>query len=96
MAEMAESNLVEKFSIDLEYAGLATRSDLVGAEIRTAKYAYVMYDINHHKNKSAYLNCLEGLGIPSCGRFAEFEYYNMDHVVGSALQLCNKLNSSWD
>tara|TARA_Y100001934_G_C12330097_1_gene764611 strand:+ start:589 stop:1902 length:1314 start_codon:yes stop_codon:yes gene_type:complete len=96
MAGMAERDLVEKFSTDLEYAGLASRCDFVGAEIRAEKYAYVMYDINHRKNKSAYLNCLRGLGIPSCGRFAEFEYYNIDHVVGSALQLCGQLNRSWN
>lgn len=73
--------------------GFVEPEDVVSIETRTAKYAYVIYDLDHRKNADTVLGYLESLGISSAGRFAEFEYLNSDAVVEHTLKLADKLNA---
>ena len=62
-----------------------------GRVIRT-KYGYVVQDDNcrrHLKQAKAYF---EQIGIPLCGRVAEFEYINMDVCIERARKLAGILN----
>ncbi len=45
------------------------------------KYAYVVYDLNHSKNKNIIIDFLKSLNIIPVGRFAEWEYFNMDKAI---------------
>ncbi len=45
------------------------------------KYAYVVYDLEHDKNKNIVVDYLKSLGIIPIGRFAEWEYFNMDKTI---------------
>lgn len=77
---------------DLDKLGLVKKQDVTAVEMKNFKYAYVVYDLNHSKNVEYILRYLSGIGITCCGRFAEFEYLNMDAVVEHSQKIAKKLN----
>jgi len=74
-----------------ESMNLAKRFDCIGFEVQTIPKAYVVYDLNHRKNTDIALEFLKKNNISFCGRFAEFEYMNMDHVIESAMKKSNEI-----
>jgi hypothetical protein len=52
----------------------------------------VIYDLEHRKNTDLILAYLEKQGIYSNGRFARFEYLNMDQLIGASERLAEELN----
>lgn len=77
---------------DLDKLNLIKKRDIIDMDFRDFKYAYVIYDLEHRKNAGKVLKYLSGLGIKCCGRFAEFEYLNMDGVLDHSYKLAKKLN----
>ena len=75
---------------------IAYDSDCIGFEVQTIQKAYVVYDLDHKKNMNRVSNFLKLNNIVSCGRFAEFEYMNMDHVIESAMKKSKAIISSFD
>ena len=61
-------------------------------EIKSFKYAYVIYDLLHRRHTDKVLDYLKGIGIHSNGRFAEFEYVNTEKVAENSMKLADKLN----
>ncbi|MFA5162191.1 MAG: FAD-dependent oxidoreductase [Elusimicrobiales bacterium] len=89
IASWPPERLIARVKEDL--AKLSLAGDITDAVCKTFKYAYVIYDLEHKKNKTAVIGWLESQGITCCGRFAEFEYLNMDAVVASAIAAAGKL-----
>lgn len=54
-------------------------------------HAYVVFDDNYKQNKDEILNYLNLIGINSIGRFGEWEYYNMDVCIKSAIDLKSEI-----
>ena len=79
---------------DLCRLGFIDVEDLVATAVRTEKYAYVIYDLDHRRNVDTVLQYLRAQGILSVGRFAEFEYLNTDGVAERTLKLARDLNRS--
>ena len=77
---------------DLVSLGMIEKGDIVSVDTRTAKYAYVIYDLDHRKNADLVLDYLKSIGIRCAGRFAQFEYLNTDGVVENTLKLARELN----
>ena len=76
---------------DLERLGFVRRQDVRAVDFRSFRYAYVIYDLNHRRNADCVLDYLSTVGIRCAGRFAEFEYLNMDKVVGNSRRLAAEL-----
>ncbi len=95
IASFSKEQLTKEVLDGFEYMGLAKREDFIDIDIRRVKYAYVIYDLLHRQNADTVLNYLRSLGIFSCGRFAEFEYVNMDNVIERAMKLAATLNEEW-
>lgn len=93
LSKMNKYNIKKEVIDGFEKMGIAKKSSLVGFQVKNIDKAYVVYDLNHRKNVDNILNFLKGNDILSCGRFAEFEYMNMDHVIQSAKNIAEKLNS---
>ncbi len=55
------------------------------------KYTYPIQDTNTRKNISDLKVMLEQKNFYLCGRFAEWEYYNMDASMGSAIDLSKRI-----
>jgi protoporphyrinogen oxidase len=57
------------------------------------KYAYVIFDRDRARNMELIRHFFADVGIELLGRFAEWEYYNMDVCIERAFALFNKLHS---
>lgn len=96
LANCAPERLTREILDGFEFMNLARREDLVDIEIRSVKYAYVIYDLPHRRNADTVFDFLRSAGIPCCGRFAEFEYLNMDQIFERATALAEHLNDGWN
>lgn len=92
ISTLSKETIIETVIEELDKLSLVTRADIVRTDIRTFEYAYVIYDLNHRKNADKALEYLGKLEIKSAGRFAEFEYLNMDAVIERTQRLADKLN----
>ena len=59
-----------------------------------SEHAYVVYDDNYHHNKKTVISYLDDIGLYTLGRFGEWEYYNMDICIKSAINMSIKINSN--
>lgn len=57
------------------------------------QYTYPIQDEHTREMVAALKRQLQEVGIYLLGRFAEWEYYNMDVAMGAALDLCKKIQS---
>jgi len=92
LSTRAKEEITERVVSDLDRCGLVKRTDVCAVEMRSFQYSYVIYDLDHRRNTDRILAYLSGLGIHCCGRFAEFEYLNMDGIVEHSRRLAKKLN----
>jgi protoporphyrinogen oxidase len=60
-------------------------------DFNISDHAYVVYDKNYFIYKDQILKHLRHAGIKNLGRFGEWEYYNMDVCIKSAIDLANKI-----
>lgn len=95
LATLDADAIQEAVIVGFEHMGLASRTHLVAFDLRKVEHAYVIYDLSHRKNIDIVLGFLREHNIECCGRFAEFEYLNMDHVIERAMRLTNTLNQRW-
>jgi protoporphyrinogen oxidase len=74
--------------------GLFNREDLIVKDIRTEKYANVIFDHHIYENRKIVLDFLSTNNIISIGRFGEWDYFWSDQSMLSgrdgALKLINK------
>lgn len=71
--------------------GLAREEDVVTTDVRRERHAYVVDTHDRAERMDAIRHYLIPRGIFLCGRFAEFEYLNMDACVARANQLARSL-----
>ena len=77
---------------DLQDMDLARRSEVCYSRVLRTKYGYVVQNDDcrrYLKQAKAYF---EQIGIPLCGRVAEFEYINMDVCIERAQKVAARLN----
>ncbi len=90
--EMNENELVNRCIDDLvKIKFIKEKASVNFTDIKKEKYAYVIYDLKHRENCDYVLSAFRDMGIESNGRFAEFEYINMDKVIEHSMQLAKKL-----
>lgn len=53
---------------------------------------YVIHDLNHKRNMNIIKKFFASVGIELLGRFAEFEYTNMDETINRSIGMAKKLN----
>ena len=94
VSKMKKNEIIGECVNNLVHLGfIKSQKDVNFTDIRKEKYAYVIYDLNHIKNTGFMLKYLEQNGILSNGRFAEFQYLNMDKVIEHSMELAKKLNA---
>jgi UDP-galactopyranose mutase len=57
-----------------------------------SEYAYPVFDRGSGKNRREALRVLEARGVYALGRFAEWEYYNMDVCIYRAMQVAASIS----
>lgn len=89
---MKDKNLIEHVIEKLDKNQIIDKKTVCYSKVYRSKYAYIIYDINHFKNKYIVKKFVEDYGIYLCGRFSEFEYYNMDKCIRTAMDKAKILN----
>ena len=92
LSTLSEKQIKTSIIDGLKKCGFVDPNDIEGIEIKSFKYAYVIYDLLHRQNTDKVLQFLRSIGIQSNGRFAEFEYMNSDKVAENSMKLADKLN----
>jgi protoporphyrinogen oxidase len=77
--------LIARTVKDLVSLGVLKSDKLDVSLVSRQRYAYVIDDLNRAANVSRIRGHLAEKGILTCGRFAEFEYLNMDAIAAHAL-----------
>jgi protoporphyrinogen oxidase len=82
---MTDAELIQEVTGMLEKMQILTRDQIVCSSVERQPFAYVVYDLDYLKNIAAVKEYCEGFGIPLVGRFAQFEYLNMDGCIRSVM-----------
>ena len=90
--EMSDGEIAEHVIEGLHNLGIIEPRTICTNTVRRTKYAYIIYDLEYSKKMKVIKDFIAGLGIELCGRFAEFEYLNMDACVQRGLEAARKLN----
>ena len=83
IAKMTDDDLVAEVTGMLATMGICSPESIVYTSIRRQPFAYVVYDLAYQKNIAVVRDWCTTHGIPLVGRFAQFEYLNMDGVIRS-------------
>ncbi len=64
-------------------------------DFHVSDHAYVVFDNNYKYSREKILNYIENQsGVYTLGRFGEWEYYNMDICIKSAMNLSKRILTS--
>jgi len=85
-------NLKNKIIRDLDKLGIADKNDLDFCSVKRFNHAYIIYDKDYQYNIKVIKDYLRKKGIYICGRFGQWEYWNMDKVYEEAKKLAQRLN----
>ena len=85
-----------EFSEDMDYEQISEQLSLIpfAPKYITHRYTACTYPVQNSQTRdiiAAAKAKLEPQGIYLLGRFAEWEYYNMDAAIGAGMKLCSKL-----
>ena len=85
VASMTDNELVQEVTETLRRMQILTKDQVVYSSVERQPFAYVVYDLDYQKNIAAIKKYCSDAGIPLVGRFAQFEYLNMDGCIRSVL-----------
>jgi protoporphyrinogen oxidase len=81
-----EAGILSHVLSALEGMNLIVRpEDVVYTHVERHRYAYVIYDLAYLDNIAVIRDFIRSQGIGSVGRFAQFEYLNMDGCIRSVM-----------
>jgi protoporphyrinogen oxidase len=69
----------------LQKMQILKKDRVVFSSIERQPFAYVVYDLDYQKNIAVVKDYCSSAGIPLVGRFAQFEYLNMDGCIRSVM-----------
>lgn len=98
------SGLVDRITATVEFTDLISKDDILeqlkriplNPEYITHRYNQYTYPIQNSNTRKMISNLKEVLSSDNffmTGRFADWEYYNMDVAIGAAMNLCEKLRA---
>jgi protoporphyrinogen oxidase len=69
----------------LQKMQILNMDQIVYSSVERQPFAYVVYDLDYQKNIAIVKEYFNTIGIPLVGRFAQFEYLNMDGCIRSVM-----------
>jgi len=85
VAAMSDDELIREVTDMLMEMQILTNDQVISSSVERQPFAYVVYDLDYLKNIAVAKEYCEGSGIPLVGRFAQFEYLNMDGCIRSVM-----------
>lgn len=89
---MPDEEISESVINDLHKDGIMDRKNVCFTAVKRNRYAYIIHDLDYSKNVKTVRDYMHSIGIELCGRFAEFEYLNMDACVRRAMDTAKIIN----
>jgi protoporphyrinogen oxidase len=83
---MSDDEITRHVINSLQAMGLIRNEDVNYAGIARHPFAYVVYDLDYRTNISVVRRYCEEIGIDLIGRFAQFEYLNMDGCIRNVME----------
>jgi protoporphyrinogen oxidase len=85
VASQSNNELIQEVIEMLQNMQIIKADQVVYSSVERQPFAYVVYDIDFLKNIAIIRQYCHDIGIPLIGRFAQFEYLNMDGCIRNAM-----------
>jgi protoporphyrinogen oxidase len=85
VSRLTDSELIGQVTETLEKMEIIKKSQVIWSRVYHRPFAYVVYDLDYQKNIRVIREFCASIGIPLVGRFARFEYLNMDGCIRSVM-----------
>ena len=85
VSRMSDEEIIAHVVESLERMGLVQAGDIVYTGLDRHRFAYVVYDLHYLRNIAVVRDYCREIGIDLVGRFARFEYLNMDGCIRSVM-----------
>lgn len=85
VANLTDDEIMHEVVDMLQSMEVLHKDQIVYSSVKRQPFAYVVYDLDHQKNIANLKKYCEEIGIPLIGRFAQFEYLNMDGCIRSVM-----------
>jgi len=85
VADLTDDELINEVVDMLRSMHILHKDQIVYTSVERQPFAYVVYDLDYQKNIAIVKEYCNEIGIPLVGRFAQFEYLNMDGCIRSVL-----------
>ncbi|MFY9800682.1 MAG: FAD-dependent oxidoreductase [Methanoregula sp.] len=85
VSAMSDDELICQVSEMLRKMEIIREDQIVYSSVERQPFAYVVYDLDYQKNIAIVKEYFNKIGIPLVGRFAQFEYLNMDGCIRSVM-----------
>jgi protoporphyrinogen oxidase len=79
---------------DLARTGIVRIEDVITTDVRRVKYSYVVNRLDSRRNYEIVRAHFGAQGLELLGRFAEFEYWNIDQCFAEASKLADRLGAA--
>jgi protoporphyrinogen oxidase len=83
---MTDDEIIAHVTGSLATMGLVRRGDIVYTGLDRHRFAYVVYDLAYPATIKVVRDYCRSIGIDLVGRFAQFEYLNMDGCIRSVME----------
>jgi len=88
---MNDAEIIRHVIQSLERMQLVRNEDVIYTGIARHRFAYVVYDLDYLANIRIVREYCREIGIDLVGRFAQFEYLNMDGCIRSVMEYVGKI-----
>jgi protoporphyrinogen oxidase len=85
VSNMTDDDLKSEVVTMLQFMQILRKDQIIYSSVERQPYAYVVYDLDYQKNIAIVKAHCMNIGFPLVGRFAQFEYLNMDGCIRSVL-----------
>jgi protoporphyrinogen oxidase len=85
VADMTDDDLISEVVDMLQSMHILQKDQIIYSSVERQPFAYVVYDLDYQKNIAIVKEYCNEIGIPLVGRFAQFEYLNMDGCIRSVM-----------
>jgi protoporphyrinogen oxidase len=85
VSRLSDSDLTGEVVAMLEKMKICTPGQVIFSSVDRQPFAYVVYDLDYQKNIRILKEFCRSREIPLVGRFAQFEYLNMDGCIRSVM-----------
>jgi protoporphyrinogen oxidase len=85
VADIPDREIISEVVDMLQTMQILQKDQIIYSSVERQPFAYVVYDLDYQKNIRVVKEYCKEIGIPLVGRFAQFEYLNMDGCIRSVM-----------